>query len=77
MVEDNTKILTEILTRLAVIENKIDDYKNIKEEAKEANTRSIQNEKDIQEIKDTNKWLWRTIGAILIAGAIGIIFNIK
>lgn len=77
MVEDNTKILTEILTRLAVIENKLDDYKNIKEEAREANIRSIQNEKDIQKIKDNNKWLWRIIGAILIAGAIEILLNIK
>lgn len=64
---------TEVLTRLAVIESKLDDYKDIKDKTEKAYTISLDNQKDIDELKDKNKWLNRTlIGAI--AGVIGIIF---
>ena len=66
---------TEVLTRLAVIESKIDGYKDIEKVAEEANNRSLNNEKDIAEIKENNKWLKRAvIGAII--SAIAAIFLI-
>ena len=66
---------TEVLTRLAVIESKIDGYKDIEKVAEEANHRSLNNEKDIAEIKENNKWLKRAvIGAII--SAIAAIFLI-
>jgi hypothetical protein len=65
---------TEVLTRLAVIESKLDDYKEIKDTALEAHNLSKDNEKEIEEIKDKMKWLSRTlIGAIITAG-IAILF---
>lgn len=64
---------TEVLTRLAVIESKLDGYKEVKSVAYAADTRSKQNEEDIKEMKDNNKWAFRTsIGAIITSG-IGII----
>lgn len=64
---------TQVLTRLAVIESKIDDYNNIKEKCEEAYNKSRENEKDIAEINEKIKWLSRTITGALITGIIGII----
>lgn len=65
---------TEVLTRLAVIESKLDDYKDIKDKAEKAYTISLDNQKEIDELKEKNKWLSRTlIGAILTA-LVSIVF---
>ena len=62
-----SKFEVEVLTRLAVIESKLDGYKELKGVAYEANNRSVENEKSINELKDKNKWFSRTlIGAIVI-----------
>jgi len=65
---------TEVLSRLAVIESKLDDYNNIKTKSEEAYTKSKENEKDIDEINDKIKWLSRTVAAALISGVVGIVF---
>lgn len=65
---------TEVLTRLAVIESKLDGYKELKNVAYEANTRSKENYQEIKELKDKNKWLVRTIVGAIIAEIMGIIF---
>lgn len=65
---------SEVLSRLAVIESKIDDYKQLKSTASSADARSKQNEKDINEINEKIKWISRTISASIIAALIGIIF---
>lgn len=65
---------TQVLTRLAVIESKIDDYNSIKEKTDTAFNLSRENKEDIDEIKDKIKWLSRTIAGALIAGVIGILF---
>ena len=65
---------TEVLTRLAVIESKLDDYKDIKDKAEKAYSISLDNQKDIDELKDKNKWLNRTLIGAIVAGVIGIIF---
>lgn len=57
----------EVLTRLAVIESKLDGYKEVKTTAYDADTRSKQNEKRINNLEDKNKWFSRTlIGAITV-----------
>ena len=61
---------TEVLTRLAVIESKLDNYKELKTVAYNADNRSKKNEADIQEMKENSKWLRRTI----IGEVIGLIF---
>lgn len=67
------KFELEVLTRLAVIESKIDDYKNLKEKTESAYNLSKRNEESISDIKDRNKWLWRTAIGSLITGLIGIL----
>ncbi len=67
------KFEIEVLTRLAVIESKIDDYKNIKEKSENAYNLALKNEELIRKIEDRNKWLWRTALGALITGLIGIL----
>lgn len=64
----------EVLDRLTVIETKLDDYNKIKEKTDDAHNLSIQNERDINEIKDKIKWLSRTVAGGIIAGIISLIF---
>jgi hypothetical protein len=64
---------TEVLTRLAVIESKVDDQKNIKEKAEVAYTISLQNKEEIAKIQDNNKWLFRTAVGACITSAIALI----
>lgn len=72
---------TEVLSRLAVIESKLDGYKEVKTVAYEADTRSKENEKsiqnnveDIKEIQDKLKWLSRTTAGAIITGVVGVVF---
>lgn len=67
---------TEVLTRLAVIESKIDDYKTLKDKTDTALNKSESNEKRLDEIEDNNKWAFRTsIGAIITSvGGIILLF---
>ena len=65
---------TEVLTRLAVIESKIDDYKAVKQKTDDSLNLATENKKEIVEINEKIKWLTRTITGALITGAIGIVF---
>lgn len=67
---------TEVLSRLAVIESKLDDYKSIREKAEVSYTVSANNAKEIQAIKDNNKWLFRTTVGAVITSLVGIIIAI-
>ena len=67
---------TQVLTRLAVIESKIDDYNNIKEKCEEAYNKSKTNEKYIEEINERLKWITRLITGTIVTGIIGIIFTL-
>lgn len=65
---------TQVLTRLAVIESKLDDYKSVRDKTEEAYNTSQENKADIAEINDKIKWLSRTIIGAIISGIIGIVF---
>lgn len=65
---------TEVLTRLAVIESKLDGYKELKTIAYSADTRSKENKSEIEELKEKNKWLSRTIIGAVIGEIVAIIF---
>lgn len=67
---------TEVLTRLAVIESKLDGYKELKAIAYSADTRSKENKSEIEELKEKNKWLSRTIIGAIIGEVVAIIFLI-
>ncbi len=64
----------EVLTQLAVINSKLDSYNKIQEVARNAENRSKQNETDIKELQEKNKWLLRTIIAAIITSLISLIF---
>ena len=67
---------TEVLTRLARIETKLDDYDNLKNKVEETKAKTMSNERRINDIEDKLKWLERTIFGTIITGSIGIIFII-
>jgi hypothetical protein len=64
----------QVLTRLAVIESKLDDYKSVREKTEESFNIAQENKQDIAEINEKIKWITRTIAGAIISGAIGIIF---
>lgn len=67
---------TEVLTRLARIETKLDDYDNLKNKVEETKAKTMSNDRRISDIEDKIKWLERTIFGTIITGSIGIIFII-
>ena len=48
---------TQVLTRLAVIESKLDDYKNFRDKTEEAFNTSAENKQDILEINEKIEWI--------------------
>ncbi len=65
---------TEVLSRLAVIESKLDGYKDMKKVVYEADNLSKENAEDIKELQDKIKWLSRTTVSAIITGVVGIVF---
>lgn len=57
---------TEVISRLSKIETKLDDYKQVKDDAAEALQLSKANDCSIKEIKENSKWLRRTVFVALL-----------
>lgn len=69
---------SEILTKLSVIETKIDDYKEVKAKCDTAYIVSEQNKNEIEKLNNKLQWISRTvIGAIITAVVGSIIAFIK
>ena len=68
----------EVLDRLIVLETLIknQDYATVKKTSEEADNRSRNNEKRLDQIEDNNRWLWRTVIGAILLGALAIIFGI-
>lgn len=66
----------EVLDRLMRLETKIDlqDYKGISEKVDNAEAKCMQNERDINDIKDKLKWITRTTAAAIITALVGLVF---
>ncbi|MTI47869.1 MAG: hypothetical protein FH761_08510 [Firmicutes bacterium] len=62
--DDN--VLSELLERVVRIETKIDGYNNLREKLDKTYGIAVNNKDDIKEIKDNQKWLWRTFASVLI-----------
>lgn len=71
MDNDIQKEIREILGRVITIETKIDNYNEIREKVDIAYNQSNNNKEDIEELKENNKWLWRTVAGALIISFIG------
>ncbi len=70
------KFEREVLDRLTRLETKIDlqDYKGLAEKVEEAHSMAKNNEQDIKDLQDRNKYLTRTIATAIIGGIIGLVF---
>lgn len=76
-----TSFEREVLDRLTRIEVKTDGYDELKkvvyqnrDDIKE-NSNTIEDlQKQIEEIKDKNKWWFRTIVSAIVVSAVGIVF---
>ena len=66
----------EILTKLSVIETKIDDYKEVKDKSDTAFHNSEQNKRDIEILNNKITWVIRSILGALISGVIAFIFTL-
>lgn len=71
-IDKKTDIIFERLENF----NKISDLQNEKIEAN-ISFKVNKNTEEIKEIKDNNKWIWRSIAGTVIAIAIKIIFDIN
>lgn len=65
---------TEVLTRLARIETKLDDYDNLKNKVEETRAKAFSNERRITDVEDKSKWLEHTIIGAIITGIVSIVF---
>lgn len=65
---------TKVLTRLAVIESKIDDVTNIRNKTDEAYHLSKENAEKITELREKNKWLSRAIIGAIVTAVVGLVF---
>ena len=74
MEKELTEFKIEVLTQLAVINSKLDGYGETKKTAHEADNRSRKNEQDIKDMKDSNKWAFRTSVGAVITSAIALVF---
>lgn len=70
------KFEREVLDRLIVIETKMDMLTQTTGKVEEAYSVAMKNKEDIAEIKDRNKWLWRTAIGAVITGLIGILIAV-
>jgi len=79
---EETRVLSEIRERVVRLETKIDamtDVRTTADEAKEKAIEALDKAKSahhrLDEIKDNQKWLWRTVAGTIIAGVIGALIN--
>lgn len=85
--EKDENVMLEILERLTKIETKIDSYSDAKKKTYDnekeiiklkgdievlENENGVQN-REIAELKEKNKWLFRTTAGAVITGLVGII----
>lgn len=75
MEKETQELLLDIKERVVRIETKLEDFGDTKRKADDAYNMSVSNKGDIEEMKDGQKWLWRTVGGGFIAGVIAFIFK--
>lgn len=64
MEKDPNVLWMEIVQRLTKIEENTKGIEQVSDKASRALSKSEENEKDIAEIKENQKWTWRTIAGI-------------
>lgn len=74
--DNNSKFQREVLDRLIVLETllKQQDYKGLSKKTDEAYHLATQNKKEIEELKEKNKWFSRAIVGAVITALVGLLF---
>ena len=82
--QEMSRVLTDIRERLVRVETKIDGMRDVRETAEAAEktaNEAIQSAKSahrrIDEIGDNQKWLWRTVVGVVLAGVISFFMRFK
>ncbi|URZ00598.1 hemolysin XhlA family protein [Clostridium felsineum] len=73
--DDKDNKIQEILERLVRMETKLDDFTSLREKAEDAFNISNQNNKDLNEIQDNIRWLWRSILGAVVVSVVGFIIK--
>lgn len=73
----------EVLDRLIKIEEKLDGYNNAKVKTYENEKAILRIQNDLEDVttkvdnlEESNKWLFRTVVAAIITAAVGILFTL-
>lgn len=74
---DNNEFQINVLQRLSVIETLIkeQDYKGVSELSNKAYELARKNEEEIKDIKDKNKWYYRTIVGCILTALISLLLS--
>lgn len=64
---DKSTMLSELLERVVRIETKIDGYNNLREKINATEAEARSNKKCIEELKEMQSWLWKTVAGAVIA----------
>lgn len=74
------ELIQDVVERLVRIETKLDNYEVLREKTEDAKEKADialsmakNNEDDIKEIKENQKWTWRTIAGIWVSVAVYLI----
>ena len=77
------RLLNEIVQRLVAIETKLesiikvkDDVEELKKDVVQLQERDKQQQKEIDSLVDSNRWLSRAVAGAIITAVIGLIFVI-
>lgn len=77
------KMLNEIIQRLVAIETKLesiikvkDDVEDLKKDVVRLQEQTAQQQKEIDGITDTNKWLSRAVIGAIITASIGVVVTV-
>lgn len=75
---NDNKFQREVLDRLMRLETKIDlqDYKGLSEKVDTALNKANNNEKRINKLEDSNKWIARLVIGAIIGGILAFVFKI-
>lgn len=64
-----------MIERLARIETTLQQSSKTDEIAVSADSRSKENERRLNKLEESHTWLWRTVGASVITGAVAVIVD--
>lgn len=73
---ENDKILLDIAQDVSFIKGIITDYPEIVRKTNDNETRSIENETAISDLKSSQKWLFRLVGTVVVTWALTQVFFI-